>query len=379
MASQEVLDFGLLLAPISEEHPAGVELRVDPAASPLFFQVKESRDAARAAERALLYWYGDEKVPRPDPPNWRPVAELSQRILSEKSKDLWVCAWFLESLVRLHGFAGLRDGLRLIREICQQYWSQIHPVPNEEGYAHTTSQLAGVFDGALSVPIDSIPITPALATQRALNAMDYKDAPALDKLDADARSNRVAQGAATREMFDRAIHADHIPYYRNLLEDIDGSMQEFLLLAEQLEQCCGNDEAGYSAAPPTSSVRESITSVRDLVQSLTRGLLGQEAAEQPSSVEEAGESSAGATGPAAGTAAVGAIRTREEAFRALLLVADFFRRTEPHSPVSYSLEQAVRWGRMPFPQLMGELIADDSVRRDMLRRVGVSESSKEDD
>jgi type VI secretion system protein ImpA len=65
------------------------------------------------------------------------------------------------------------------------------------------------------------------------------------------------------------------------------------------------------------------------------------------------------------------VATREDAFRALLQVADFFRRTEPHSPVSYALEQAVRWGRMPLPELFGELISDEAIRTELFRRIGI--------
>ena len=43
-----------------------------------------------------------------------------------------------------------------------------------------------------------------------------------------------------------------------------------------------------------------------------------------------------------------AIRTREDAFRTLLKVAEFFRKTEPHSPISYTLEELVRRGRLPL-------------------------------
>jgi type VI secretion system protein ImpA len=372
MASPEVLDFDRLLAPISEDRPSGIELRDEPEASQLFFQLKEAREAARTAERQLMHWYGEGD--RPEAPNWRPVSEMAQRILSEKSKDLWVSAWFLESLVRLHGFAGLRDGLRLIRELSERYWAEIHPAPDEDGYSHTTSQLTGVFDGALAGPIDAIPITPELSSQRALSGADFKDAVALEKMDVDTRSKRIEQGAAMREMFDRAVQADHADFYRQLLSDINESMDEFLRLGEELERKCGSDEGGHSAAPPTSSVREAIGSVRDLVRSLTRDLLAlppEETADLPAA--EAASPKAAAAGE------TGPIRSREDAFRALLLVADFFRRTEPHSPVSYSLEQAVRWGRMPFPQLMSELISDDSARRDMLRRVGVTEEKGDQD
>jgi type VI secretion system protein ImpA len=57
-------------------------------------------------------------------------------------------------------------------------------------------------------------------------------------------------------------------------------------------------------------------------------------------------------------------------------VAEFFRRTEPHSPVSYALEQAVRWGRMPLPELIRELVTDESVRRDFFRRTGMKIEDK---
>ena len=56
----------------------------------------------------------------------------------------------------------------------------------------------------------------------------------------------------------------------------------------------------------------------------------------------------------------GAINTREQAFKQLLEIAEYFRKNEPHSPVSYVLEKAVKWGKMPLDELMKELIPDDS-------------------
>ena len=46
-------------------------------------------------------------------PDWRPVAEKATKILGEQSKDLEVCAYLIEALVRMHGLAGMRDGYRL--------------------------------------------------------------------------------------------------------------------------------------------------------------------------------------------------------------------------------------------------------------------------
>src|SRR5262249_8714955 len=74
------------------------------------------------------------------------------------------------------------------------------------------------------------------------------------------------------------------------------------------------------------------------------------------------------------------IRDREDAFRVLTKVADFFKRTEPHSVVSYALEQVVRCGRMPLPDLLRKPIPDDNPRKNLCQRVGIkpAEPAKSD-
>ncbi len=58
----------------------------------------------------------------------------------------------------------------------------------------------------------------------------------------------------------------------------------------------------------------------------------------------------------------GQIASREDALRALGEIANFFRRTEPHSPLSYTLDEAVRRGRMTWPELLAEVVADTDTR-----------------
>jgi type VI secretion system protein ImpA len=55
----------------------------------------------------------------------------------------------------------------------------------------------------------------------------------------------------------------------------------------------------------------------------------------------------------------------------LLEVAEFFKRTEPHSLVSYRLEETVRLGRMPLPELLSELIPQESALVEAMKLVGV--------
>src|SRR5262245_22943399 len=116
MHTPPVLDIEPLLEPISEASPSGRNLAYEP-----------EYDALREARRS------DDAAPQGDwqrrtkTADWRRVVSLGSALLGEKSKDLQVAAWVAEALARLHGFAGLRDGLRLVRAIQDRFWASSHP------------------------------------------------------------------------------------------------------------------------------------------------------------------------------------------------------------------------------------------------------------
>lgn len=377
MTSPESLDFAQLLEPISEAEPTGSELKDDPAQSAVYYRIKDARDAARAAERQLAQaaLYGDDadsgSLP---PPNWKQVRELATEALAHSSKDLWITAWLIEALAREHGFAGLRDGFRLARELSERFWDGIHPRPDDEGYAHTVAQLTGLYgdesEGALVAPILAMPIANSPSIQP-LSSADYQQATQIEQIaDPERRAQRIDQGAVTLQIFDRAARETPDDWYRTLLQDVDGCLDEFTRLNQVLDANCGQNADGYSAAPPASQIRRTLEECRDRVRSLARHLSAADAAEAAEPPPTNG-SLATVPGNPQMALATGKVVTRDDAFRALLQVADFFRRTEPHSPVSYALEQAVRWGRMSLPELMSELIADDAARQEIFRRVGI--------
>ena len=104
--------------------------------------------------------------------------------------------------------------------------------------------------------------------------------------------------------------------------------------------------------------------------------------DEPEEEDEGEDAVEGGDGAAAGAGdgaapkksmAIGEVRSRDEAFRALVKIADYFRKTEPHSPISYALEQAVRWGDMELPDLMKELIVDDTTRQQFFSLTGIKQ------
>lgn len=368
MASPEVLDFERLLAPIPGDNPAGVAIREDFSPKSVYYAIKDARAAARAAERSVLW--DDEEDTQADRPDWRPVLELGPKILAEQSKDLEIAAWLVEALIRKHGYAGLRDGFRLIRQLVESFWDDLYPLPDEDGLITRVAPLTGLngedTDGVLVTPIANVPVT-VEGSYRAMTLADYKQALELQQSgDPEKREQRLAQGAVSLQMFETAVAETSPELFRELLDDLAQCSEEFGKLNAVLEEKCGRDESGYPLAPPSSNIRNALEDCCQHVKSFTRHLF-------PEEMEEAGaEGGAMVRSDGEGGVSVASrVETREQAFRALLQVAEFFKRTEPHSPVSYALEQAVRWGKMPLPELLGELIPDESARDQLFKLVGI--------
>jgi type VI secretion system protein ImpA len=358
MASPETLEFARLLNAIPGGKPVGEDLRADASPTSLYYAIKGARDTARDAERKLVGNPDDGTAP----PDWKKVLQPSVQAIAEKSKDLQITAYLIESLVRLHGFAGLRDGLRLARELVEKYWDGLFPMPDEDGVATRVAALAGLDAGdSVTLPINRVPITES-STHGQLSITHYQQAQALNKIsDPKIRQQKVTAGTKDAAAFQQAVTETAGPFYVNLVEDLTRCTEELGKLSAALGQRCGAD------APPTSSISAALTGCLDVVKDVARDKLV--VAATPAAAPAAPGAAAKADAPAEGQ-----LRTRDDALRMLTKVADFFRQTEPHTPVSYAIEQAVRWGKMSLPDLLTELIPDEAPRKGLFRQIGVKAS-----
>jgi type VI secretion system protein ImpA len=362
MASAETIPLEALLAPISDDAPCGANVRLDPNPGSLYYRIKDARAAARAAERQSLH--GEEAdAPAAD---WSPVLELAPKLLREQSKDLEVAAWWIEGLTREHGFAGLRDGLKLIAGWVERYWAGLHPLPDEDGLATRVAPLTGLngedAEGTLIAPISLIPITAASDVAGPYSAWHYHQATELERIEDPAqREQRLAGGAPTMEQFRQGARNAGAAFYVALKSDIQECRDAFAALNAALEPQCG------ASAPPSSRILEAIGRVADAVAYISRDVVDSGAAAPAPS-----EAIPAAAAPAGGTAvAAGPLRSREDALRTLKTVAEYYRRAEPHSPIAYLIEQAVRWGALPLHELIEELIPDTGSRSTYQMMTGI--------
>ncbi len=370
MSSPDILDIPKLIEPIPGAKPTGEDLRLDPSPNSSYQAVKQARNAARVAERQLLTPPAEgEEVKLPE---WRPVLNAGVKVLREQSKDLEVTAYVIEALLRLHGFDGLHHGFQLARELVERFWDNLYPTPDEDGVATRVAPLVGLngdeAEGTLILPMSRVDLTDPQSMER-LTLVHYQEAVAFEKIsDPKVKEKRTKEGALTLQAFQKAVAETPPQFYVKLVADLQQCQKEYAALGKALAERCGN----YSV--PSSAIRAALEKMLDTVNEIARGKL-------PSPAVKSEPAAARATAPAPGAEpaasngvtvdAAGAIRSREEAFRTLLKVAEYFRAAEPHSVVSYSLEQIVGWGRMPLPDLLAELLPDDAARKGFFKMVGI--------
>lgn len=363
MASDPVIDIAALLAPVEGDDPAGVDPREDAAASDAYYDLKDERANARSAERHAFETMEDvaeaSSVLAQAAHDWAKVADGAQTMLATQTKDIEVASWLLEALTRTHGFEGLRDGFLVIKGLVETFRDGLHPRPESgETIAETVAPIAGLNgvenDGPLIQPIRMIRLSDPGAPDAALWH---------EKM-AETGSESFPKGAV-----DAALAASRKPNLVAKAVALSEALEALGEMDEALTQLCGID------APPVSRIRGEFEEIQALLRR-NGGVPPSEAGEEPgpegdAAAEPAGDGAVPAAGGVAVSAPPGQIATREQAFETLERVASFFRRAEPHSPISYTIDEIVRRGRMPLSDLLTEVLPDETARHDVLRRLGI--------
>lgn len=336
----------------------GANIRFSAANKDLYYQLKDARSAARSEERNLA----------PGEPirlsgSWSDVRMLASQALETVTKDLEILAWLAEAELRLNGFAGLRDVFRATATLVEDHWDELHSIDGE-GDEDKVAPFAGLNgisgEGALIQPLRLTPLMPE-APFFTLSLWDFQT------------SQRPGEEKRRQALRDAVSAAG------------PSAMQAYLGAATECLEAFGTLTAAFgdrcgAHAPPSSNIRGVLEEIRLAIFNLTglsdgavRLRVVEKAASDDSSEMRTG---AGRTAedlpeqPAA-PPAPREIESREEAFNLLLKVAEYFRRTEPHSPISLAIETMVTRGRMDFVSLLTELLPDPGARKAVLMSAGI--------
>lgn len=353
-----------LLFPIPGDSPTGPELNRNDADG-LLYRLKFARDEAWAAEdrrfRAREAGDPEDALPRP---NWAAVAALATELLQSLSKDFRAACWLTEAQIRLSGFAGLSYGVQVCQGLCDLYWNDINPKANaEEGHFGVVGLFSAVCGESTRRWLRLWPIITG-ANNNSYCVDDHIRA----TRQGESTQSAAAPDGPTLDAIINAASEFGRDSMMELFRNVESSKSSLDSLAEFFSSNCRPDEHGEASIPYTKGLRDDLGDVLVILQSL-RGALSdplEDEVNTPSPDDELHSDPSTAIGKVGGP-----IGSREEAMRMLLRIADYFERAEPHSPVSYSVRQAVRWGRMSLPDLVAELIADEGSRDDFKRRVGL--------
>jgi type VI secretion system protein ImpA len=319
--------------------------------------------------------------------DWSAVIEVAAEATTAKSKDLQIAVWLAEALVKHSGFAGLRDGLRLLRELQQRFWASLHPAV-VDGDLEDRARLLEWLGARLPLAIRQAPLTHSRDGQP-YSWLRWEESRAVDNLgrqNQEAREAALADGKITGEQFDKAVAATPRVFYEAILEDLAQCQEEYEALDHQL-----NDKFGREA-PSLLGIKSAIEDCSTLVEGAVRRKRELEPEPTPPREETAerglfnrwlrrGEgmtSSQAEPSPDPATFAVSGVplepRDRADALRRLAAAAEYFRKTEPHSPVAYLVERAIRWGEMPLEQWLKDVIGNDEVLGHVRETLGLKES-----
>lgn len=364
-----VLDFDALLAPISEDSPSGESLRY----SGIYDEITEARRADDAL--ALGDWQSELKTAE-----YRKVIDLATDALANKSKDLQIAAWLSESLTYQHGFVGLRDGLKLLSGLQESFWDTLHP-EIDEGDMEGRGNAISWMDAQCAFAVKKLPITQGAG----YSYIDWQDAKRFqrpnnyDSLETEARDRvdyELAQaekdGRVNAELWKKARSQTRRQFCEETNYAIDECWSAYRELNNVLEEKFDRNQI-----PSMPELSKALEAVHDQVKKI----LSDKRLEEPDPSDDAEYSNGevGEAGTAGRGGGGGAVTGRADALKKLSEIASFFQRTEPHSPVAYLVQRAVKWGNMPLDTWLRDVIKDETVLDQIRETLGVNSEQGSDE
>jgi type VI secretion system protein ImpA len=359
-----VIDFEALLQPISEENPSGESLRF----SNIYDEIKEARRADEALPQGE--WQTELKTA-----DFRKVVALATSALETNTKDLQIGAWLSEALVKQHGFTGLRDGLKLMSALQDKFWETLHP-EIDEGDMEGRANAVAWMDAQTALAVKGAAITGEGYSYADFEDSKRYDIPeAIDTLDtADQEKYRElaaeaeAKNKVTADRWRKSKATTRRAFYEDLSASVEECWTEYTEINRVIEEKYDRNQA-----PGLNNLKRAL----DDIQTQVKRLLEEKRAEEPDEADASAEASQtesgdGAVGGVAVAGSSGAIRTRQDALKRLGELAEYFRKNEPQSPVSYLIQRAVKWGNMPFENWLQDVIKDETVLYQLRQTLGLN-------
>jgi type VI secretion system protein ImpA len=307
--------------------------------------------------------------------DWSFVVDNCARLIETQSKDLRLAVWLAEANAKIRHFGGLADGYLLLAGLSDRYWENLHPVPDDGDQELRVGNLSWLLSRSVQL-IREIPITEGRGT--AFSTVDFESARIRAANEEKGNGDGAASDGVKLADIESARRKSSPKFYEALLADAHLCQQALLQLEKSIDFRVGQDGPAFSA---TKDALENVIAV------ITR--FAQEAGINTGAGAAAKTASDPQTAPKVQqeaskveqtqTTLNGPIQNRTQALMQLRHVADFFRRTEPHSPVAYLAEKAADWGDLPLHHWLRTVIKDPSSLAHVEELLGLQGAGQQND
>jgi len=228
------MEMDALLRPVSEDQPAGEDLRYENSYDLI-------REARREDDASLPQGVWERELKKAD---WEKVRDLCQGVIESRSKDLQVAVWLMEALFHLNGFYGIREGLRIILTLGRTFWDDLYPLIENGDVDARLSPLVWVNE-KFSIQLKFETITqPKSMDASDYSYADWEQANVLENLA--ASDKKVLQKAekenkVTRAKFLSSVMFTSSAFYKRQHRDLSRALENLTSLEDFLEEKCGHN------------------------------------------------------------------------------------------------------------------------------------------
>lgn len=332
-----MLQFTNLLEPIAGPSPAGRDLN--------FSSEVDAINLARQFDDPSLDQ--GEWVVALKEADWPFVYDKCYALLATESKDLRIAGWLLEAATKTRDFEGMAAGFTLLAGLCERYWDVLYPVIEDGDVEQRVGNFAWLLTRAVGLAKEA-PLTQGRETAYSWSDFEAARARANTALRTGERPPEQANqpDLAVLEALRRKGSKG---YYENLIATINQTISAAADFERAMDARLGRD------GPSLTPVKDMLATILSTAQRFGADV-GLRTASGAS--DDVAPGSAEANAPSAVVAHNGPVQSREQALQQLRDVADFFRRTEPHSPVAYLAAKAATWGEMPLHAWLKLVVKD---------------------
>lgn len=350
-----------LLEPVSANLPCGTDLHYEA----VFDRIKELR---REDDTSLPtgVWSTTE-VKRAD---WEKVEVIASDVMKTRSKDLMIAAWLGEAWLHREGLKGMVDALALIGGLCERYPGDLHPQLDDDDPGRRAAPLLWMARRYDEVIHTRMPLFPQVSAEIGVfNLYSWQQMKQRQVQINDSKPAKVAAEAAQalQNKVNDEVRRTPVAWWLEGVKAVETTKAQLLLLDGWCDRNLGGE------GPSFVRLRKQLDNLENLLREFLalhppQLLPPEPEATLPEPEKPRAMDLSAAIEPRAPFAEP---RTREEAYRQLLVIADYLARTEPHSPVPYLIRRGVEWGNKPLRELLGELINSDAEARRLWTLLGV--------